>query len=154
MNIFKTLRRNWLWTTLCLLCFFISLTRNFPVYHKLSWWNVCWIALPFSLALFAGGNSWFIFRPIRWLSWPGTRDFIENRFKALKDNAMVYPAIVWLHLGDAERAYVHGGMPGFQAAFDKQTGGLMDALKKFAEEAGEKQCCGKGDCGCHDEKAI
>lgn len=152
MNILKSLRKNWLWATLCLLCLFISLSRNVPVLkHPLSWWNVCWIVPLFALAIFASGNSWFIFRPIRWLLWPATRDYIERKIKALKDNPMVYPAIIWLDLGEGERAFISGGMTGFQTAFGNQTGGALEALEKLA--AGMANCSHRG-CGCHEEKAI
>jgi hypothetical protein len=128
------------------------MSRNFG-HHPLSWWNACWIAAPFFLAAYAGGNSWLILRPIRWLTWLNMRDHIEKKFKALDKNPMVYPALIWLNLGDAERAYIVGGMPAFSAAFDAQTGKVKDALINMVKGAGEAKGCGCecGDPACNEQ---
>ena len=159
MNILTNIRRNWLWLTLCLLLSTIETTRMVPaIGFKLSWWYACLFPVIILVTAFAGGTNWFIFRPLRWLTWINTKDYMEKKFKAIKDNPMVYPAILWLELGDAERAYIVGGMTGFQKAFNEQCARLKEGFTNLAETlAGPKTtkaagCC-DGNCGCND-KAI
>lgn len=135
------------------LCLTISITRNFPVYHPLSWWNVCWIVLPFALAVWATGNSWLIFRPIRWLCWPGAKTHLEMKLKKLDKNPMVYPALMWLEF-NGQTAFLAGGFKGLQEGLFGHSDKVAEGLKQmFTKAAEEHKCCG-GDCGCHEDKAI
>jgi len=147
------IRRNWLLLTLSLLLLTIYISRHTGT-HPLSWWNTCWIVLPFYVAGVAAGTNWAIFRPLRWLTWPNMCIHVEKKFKALdSENMMLYPALIWLKLGDAERAYITGGMPALLKAFDEQTNKLMDALTDVVKKAGDKKtdcACGDTGCGCHD----
>lgn len=147
MNIINAIRRNWLWLTLCLLLFTISGSRNFG-HHPLSWWNACWILLPFFLAAYAGNNSWIIFQPLRWLTWINLREHMEKKVKSLTDNIMAYPAILWLNLGDAERAYITGGAAALDKAFDAQIEKTKNALTAAFTQVAKKP--ERDACDCHN----
>ena len=156
MNIINAIRRNWLWLTLCLLLFTISCSRNFG-HHPLSWWNACWIFLPGALITWSGTNSWFIFRPLRWIHWPNQKSYLETHFSKLDKNPMVYPTLMWLEFS-GEQVYVAGGMDALQKGLFGQGEKTKGALTKVIQDAvATKHICDCNDagCGCHDnEQAI
>lgn len=130
MNILNAIRRNWLWLTLCLLLFTISCSRKFG-HHPLSWWNVCWIFAPLTLIVWAGGNDWIIFRPLRWWQWPAQKSYIETKLVKLKDNSMVYPILVWLEF-NGQQAYIRGGIKGLEQGLFLH--GLPDSLERAVDK--------------------
>ena len=135
MNIFNSIRRNWLLVTLCLLLFTISCSHNFGN-HPLSWWNVCWIFVPIALAIFAADNDWLILRPVRWWLWPCHKTYIEEKFKKLS-NPMVYPAMIWIEF-HGQKAFILAGLKGVQDGLfgqgEKTKGALVATMEAAAKE--------------------
>ncbi len=155
------IRRNWVWWTLCLLLFTISTTRNIPGFkHPLSWWNTCWIFVPIALSIFAGGNDWYILRPIRWWQWPMQHAYFEQKLNGLKDNALVYPAILWLEM-NGKQAYITGGVKAVSDGLIGQGDKVATTMVDFIKQQGERhvcEChnpeCDHGECGNDLTKAI
>lgn len=114
----------------------VLLILGYKLYSHSSWWVMAWVIVVILAMVVMAMCPLKIFKPIRWLMWPGIKRQFTRKIKNVGSDLLTFPMLLWLEVA-GEKIYLDHGTLRLEAAALKhvdEIGKKMDeTIKEFAK---------------------